>query len=630
MDEQLTLAADFEPSTYEQWRASVDAVLGRRRGDLSPQDLARLFDKVLTTRTDDGIVLQPLYRAEDVLGDPGLPGQAPFLRGRSAAGPVPSGWDIRQLVRLQPDTRATNAAVLEELESGSTSLWLDVDGQPPSVPTLDAVLSGVYLELVPIVLAPGPVATDAASSLLELWRRRDTPADEARGTLGFDPVGRAAVSGGVEDAQIGLAAATQVARQVSGEFPRVLTLVADGTVYHDAGAADADELALALATAVTYLRTLVSSGMALDAAARQIEFRLAVSDDQFPSIAKLRAARRLWARVTEVAGVSDGARGARLHAVTSAAMLTRYDPWVNLLRTTVAGFAAGVGGADALTVHPHDALLAEAGADGGLGTRLARNVQTILLEESHLGRVIDPAGGSWFVERLSHALARRAWDRFAELERNGGVVAGLDSGLVQQWLGQANARRADRVARRRQPITGVSEFPNLADQAPPAPARDVVSAAFPGVAPHFYAEDFERLRDRAATAARSGQPPTVFLATLGPLAEHAARATFCTNLFAAGGITSTTAGPVTPDAVADAFAESGARLACICGTNERYAQEAVDVARALAAAAPDRLYLAGAPGDLRADLQAAGVEEFVVAGDDAVALLDRALTAVGV
>jgi methylmalonyl-CoA mutase len=312
-------------------------------------------------------------------------------------------------------------------------------------------------------------------------------------------------------------------------------------------------------------------------------------------------------------------------------MLTRYDPWVNLLRTTVAGFAAGVGGADAVTVHPHDALVGEDGSNGAAGTRLARNVQTILIEESHLARVIDPAGGSWFVEKLTDDLARRAWERFTALERDGGVVVGLESGLVQRWLADTNARRADRVAHRRQPITGVSEFPNLADQAPPQHHRQVVPSPFPAVTPHFYAEQFERLRDRAAAAAaQSGQAPTVFLATLGPPAEHTARATFCTNLFAAGGIAASTAGTVTADSVADAFSDSGARLACICGTNERYAHEGVAVATALAAAGPARLYLAGAPGGLRADLEAAGVAEFVVAGDDAVALLDRALTAVGV
>ena len=631
VDEQLTLAAEFDASTYEQWRTSVDAILARGRGELSSEERERLFGKVLTTPTDDGIVLQPLYRAEDSPGDPGLPGRAPFLRGRTAAGPVPSGWDVRQRVRLQPSAPATNAAVLTELENGSTSIWLDADGQAPTVDALDAALSGVYLELVPIALAPGPVATDVASAMLALWSRRDVPADEARGTLGFDPVGRAAISGGVEDPQIGLATAAEVALDVRDRFPRVGTLVADGTIYHDAGAADADELALTLATALTYLRTLHSAGMSLDDAATAIGLRLAVSDNQFLSIAKLRASRRMWARVTQVAGMSDAARGARVHAVTSRAMLTRYDPWVNLLRTTVAGFAAGVGGADAVTVHPHDALVGEDGSNGAAGTRLARNVQTILIEESHLARVIDPAGGSWFVEKLTDDLARRAWERFTALERDGGVVVGLESGLVQRWLADTNARRADRVAHRRQPITGVSEFPNLADQAPPQHHRQVVPSPFPAVTPHFYAEQFERLRDRAAAAAaQSGQAPTVFLATLGPPAEHTARATFCTNLFAAGGIAASTAGTVTADSVADAFSDSGARLACICGTNERYAHEGVAVATALAAAGPARLYLAGAPGGLRADLEAAGVAEFVVAGDDAVALLDRALTAVGV
>lgn len=624
-------------ATESDWRASVDAVLARRRGDLDADALTKLFGRVLTTTTDDGIVLQPLYTADDSPDGAGLPGQAPFVRGGRASGPTPAGWDVRQRVTLGADTAATNIAALAELGNGATSLWLDLDGQAPTTDLLDAVLSGVHLELISVALAPGPAATEAATAMLGLWRRRGLSGDGARGALGFDPLGRYATSGGVEDADIGLAAAAQVAGEVRTAFPGVATLVADGSTYHDAGASEADEVALALATSTAYLRTLVTAGLDPDAALSQVEVRLSATDNQFMTIAKLRAARRVFARVAEVAGASADAPAQRLHAVSSRAMLTRYDSWVNLLRTTVAGFAAGVSGADVVTIDPHDLLLrdddagAAAGADSALSTRLARNVQVILIEESHLARVIDPAGGSWFVERLTDDLAHRAWERFQQIEDAGGMAAALTMGLVQDWLATTRSGRGERIAHRRQPITGVSEFPNLADTAPAPTQMSVGPTPFPAVAPHHYADPFERLRDRSAAHTEStGAPPTVFLATLGPLAEHTARASFATNLFAAGGVPAVNSGTVTAESVADAFAASGASLACICGSDSRYADEAVAVAEALRAAVPARLYLAGSPGDLREQLASAGVEEYVIAGGNAVELLDRALTTAGV
>jgi methylmalonyl-CoA mutase len=622
-----------EDVTEERWRASVNTVLARRRGDLSADELDRLFQKVLTTTTDDGVVLQPLYRADSRRSDPGLPGQPAYVRGISADGPTPNGWDVRQRVTVGSDVATAQAAALAELERGATSLWLDLGGQTPSADLLDTVLADVQLDLAAVVLtSSNPL--DAAQALMDVWRRRSVPAESARGCLGLDPLGRYASTGGTTDADVDVPAAAEFAHTVSGQLPHVRTLVADASIYHDAGASEADEVALAAATFTDYLRALVAAGLDIDAALGQVEVRLSASDNQFSTIAKLRAARRVVARVADVSGASSSAPVSPQHAVTSRAMLTRYDPWVNLLRTTVAGFAAGVGGADAVTVDPHDLMLRVAGQDGlddALSTRLARNVQTVLVEESHLARVIDPAGGSWFVEQLTDDLARRAWERFGEIERAGGMAAALRAGIPQQWLSETRAARSGRIAHRSQPITGVSEFPNPADTAPPPRQAASEPTPFPAVTPYQYADAFERLRDRAAAHTETtGTAPTVFVATLGPLAEHTARTAFTTNLFATAGIAAVDAGTVTVETVADAFASSGATLACICGSDKRYADDAVATAQALAAASPARLYLAGHPGDLRDALEAAGVAEYVVAGGDAPDLLDRALTAAGV
>lgn len=619
-DAPLSLASEFPPTTAEQWRSSVDAVLARGK-DLTPERLARLFSTVLTTPTDDGLVLQPLYTAAtSAAPPPSLPGQHPFVRAATAAGPLPSGWDVRARVgAADPDP---NAAVRDELANGATSVWLDLRGTTVTPGSLADLLAGVHLEMVALVLQADDPAT-ATAALAEVWADRGLPLTDARGCLGFDPLGTAAVAGTTGPVADGLAAAVRAAGTVAGSGGAVRALLADATPYHDAGASEADEVAIALATGVAYVRALVEAGLDVDTAFAQVEFRLAATDAQFPTVAKLRAARLAWARVAQAWGASEQAGAMRQHAVTSRAMLTRHDVWVNLLRSTVAVFAAGVGGADAVTALPHDTRLQQGHAPTDLARRLARNTQTILVEESHLGRVIDPAGGSWFVEDLTVGLAQRAWARFQQVEAAGGMAAALGSGLVAGWLEQTRAARAARVAHRTQPITGVSEFPLLDEQVPAAADAPAPSG---GLRLHPYAEPFEGLRDRADALAG----PSVFVAALGPLAEHTARATFATNLFAAGGIRAVDAGTVTAADVAAAFTASGAGLACIVGSNDRYAAEAVEVARALAAAQPSRLYLAGDPGDLRADLDAAGVDDYVVLGGDAVALLDAALAALEV
>jgi methylmalonyl-CoA mutase len=386
----------------------------------------------------------------------------------------------------------------------------------------------------------------------------------------------------------------------------------DALPYHEAGGSDADELGCALATGVAYLRALTDAGLDVDTAAGQLEFRYAVSADQFLGIAKLRAARRLWTRVTEVCGVAPAARAQRQHAVTAPAMMTRRDPWVNLLRTTVACFSAGVGGADAVTVAPFDSAI---GRPNDFARRIARNTQSILLEESRLAGVIDPAGGSWYVESLTEELARRAWTVFTDLERAGGIVPALASGDLADRLARTRAARAANVATRTDAITGVSEFPNLAERPVDRPSVAVATGGLPRVR---YAEDFERFRDRSdAVLADKGHRPTVFLATLGPVAAHTGRAGFAANLLQAGGIETPTAGPTDgDDAVVAAFKTSGATIACLCGTDKAYAAQVPTLAGALKAAGAVTVLLAGPPND-----EYSAVDTFLYRGCDALDVL---------
>jgi methylmalonyl-CoA mutase len=308
--------------------------------------------------------------------------------------------------------------------------------------------------------------------------------------------------------------------------------------------------------------------------------------------------------------------------------MTERDPWVNMLRVTVACLAAGAGGADAVTVLPFDSAL---GLPDDFSRKVARNTQAILLEEVNLARVIDPAGGSWYVERLTDQLARAAWDWFQQVERADGHLAALRSGLIADRIAENWAKRSADLARRREPVTGVSEFPDLAERPlvrDPAPARP--GGGLPRVR---RAAAFEALRSRSdAILAETGARPAVALAALGTPAVYTARSAFAANLFQAGGIeTPLVEAGGEPDlaALAAAFTASGARAACLCSSDALYAGHAEAAATALKAAGAAFVLLAGRPGDRRAAYQDAGVDDFVYAGCDALAALTTVYAAIG-
>lgn len=578
----LRLGAGFAAGDLAQWRRLALAVL-RKSGAAGDDTAPEAVDELLGSVTYDGIFLPALFTAADTAGLPavGWPGQTPFIRGGSAG---PRAWDVRQR-HADPDAKATREAVLADLEHGATSIWLDGIA-PGSIPE---VLDGVYLDLAPVVLDCGAGTEEAARVFLGL------PGEDKRGNLGADPLGWQAKTG--HRADLGM-----LGRLATTSPVPVATV--DATIYHEAGGSDAEELGFAAATGVAYLRALVGAGLSAGMALRQLEFRYAAGGEQFATIAKLRAARRIWARIAQVCDVPH--LGAQVqHAVTSAAMMTARDPWVNLLRTTVACFAAGVGGADAVTVLPFDARL---GLPDGFSRRIARNTSTLLVEEANVARVVDPAGGSWFVESLTDALAHAAWDVFVDVERAGGMAAALDGGLVADRVAATWQRRADRLAHRQDPITGVSEFAFLEERRPVrSPAPPPPSGGLPR---HRYAEAFEDLRDAADGTAAAGK--TVSLVTLGPVASHTARASFAANLFAAGGIR-------TVHSTVHSTVHNGPapEVACICGSDRAYAEQAEETARRLKAEGVKTVWLAGRPAGYE------HVDDYLYTGCDALAVLRR-------
>lgn len=585
-----------------------------------PADLPPEPESLLDSPTYEGFPIRALYTSLDALPESPLPGTWPFVRGGDASRDVKSGWKVAEAFPV-PGQKAVsdgNGAVLVALTEGVSALVLRVGG-PAGVAAndLERLLEGVFLDLVPIVLDAGADFTDAADAVLPQLADMD---GEQRARLsidlGADPL--TAPLSGRPSADI--AEVVAVAGKVTGYGGGVRAITVDGPTLHDLGASASWELAGAVAAGVGYLRLLGEAGLGVSDSLRQISFRLAADDDQFMTIAKFRAMRRLWARVAEVVGDPE-AGAARLHAVTSMPMMAQRDPWVNMLRTTVAAFGAGIGGADTVHVQPFDAAIPGGlpGTSANFARRIARNTQLLLLEESHLGRVLDPGGGSFFLEDLTENLAEQAWEHFQQVEARGGFADARD--LLTAEIAEVRDRRTADVNHRRKAVTGVNEYPNLDE--PPLPHHDSSTAVA------RYAVGFEALRDRSdAHLARVGSRPKVLLLPLGPLAEHNIRATFATNLLASGGIEVVNSGTVDAAAVADAVtAADGVGVAVICGTDARYGTEAAEVVAAARKAGLSRVLLAG-PEKAVAKAKAKP-DDYLTAKIDAVAALSDLLTRLG-
>jgi len=401
----------------------------------------------------------------------------------------------------------------------------------------------------------------------------------------------------------------------------------DGRAVHEAGGSEAQELAFALATGIAYLRAFEGGGLSLDQARKSLSFVLVADADEFLTIAKFRAMRRLWARVEKACGVS--AEPIELAAETAWRMTTRRDPYANMLRATLAAFSAGIGGADSIAVLPFTAAI---GLPDAFARRVARNLQHVLIEESQLWRVADAAAGSGAFETLTDALARKAWELFQEIEREDGILDCLTRGKLQARIGAARATREREISRRQAPITGVSEFALLSETKvevlTPARERPFASSyplreRFEALPQIRFAEPFDRLRDRSdAYLSRTGRRPAVFLANLGGAASFASRRLFAKSLFEGGGIEAIeNEKPATLSGIIDAFRASDALLACLCSSDEVYAQQGVEAARALKEAGAARLAIAGDRRDLAERLSGAPIDLFVFAGCEALQLL---------
>ena len=688
----------FAHASYEDWRRAAEQTLK-----------GVPFEQRLITKTYEGLQLQPLYTTDTVADLPqlaSLPGEPPFLRGTSALGYLTQPWHVAQELPY-PTATAVNQAAREDLPRGLTVLHVPLDQatlrglDPDQAPTplvgqggaslasvadFLALLDGIDLTQTPLYLAAGGSALPLLALLLAALATRGSTPDQLHGCLAMDPLGSLATQGSLSaplpQIYADMAALTSWA---ATHAPRLRTIEVAAHAYHNAGASAVQDLACALATGVAYLRAMQAHGLSVDLVAPRMQFAFSIGAPFFIEIARLRAARMLWARIVAAFGGSEQAQQLTLHARTSAWTKSRADAYNNMLRATSEAFAAVVGGCTSLHVSPFDEAL---GLPDEFSRRIARNVQIILREECSFGRLVDPSGGSWAVERLTDELAREAWSLFQELERRGGMAAALAEGFPQAQIATTRSERMNQIALRREVIVGVNMYAHLKER--PVAARPVDAVALqaerrvtlthyraaadngalqtalaaltgaageqllaatlaaakagatlgalvaarttqagPSVEPlpaQRGAEQFEGLRSAAeAYAVRNGAPPAVFLATMGPLSQSKARADFATSFFEAGGFAVVSgSGYATPAAAAEAALASDASIVVICATDEAYPALVPALAGRIKAERPDTtLVLAGYPTDQLPTYQAAGIDEFIHLRADCYAILAR-------
>ena len=615
----LSLAAEFPPTGQAEWRKLVEAALK-----------GASFEKRLVSETYDGLRVEPLY--------PRAVGVNP-VAGRTPG----AAWTLMQRVD-HPDPAAANAQALQDLENGATGLTLVMAGSvsahgyglDASPATLERVLKDVELDAgITIDFNLSPATRAAVQHVAALVKSRKISPGSVDLCASINPIGGFAASGSSPRPWSELSKTfARLVRELADQGFGGPFAVADGRIINNAGGSEAQELAFAIASAVDYLRALAASGVTLDAARGMIYFRLSADADEFLTIAKFRALRKLWARVEDACGLAP--KPAYVAAETAWRMMTKRDVAVNMLRMTIAVSAAGLGGADSITALPHTAAL---GLPDAFARRIARNTQLILLEESNLAKVADPAAGSGAIEDLTGKLCTAAWTQFQELEAAGGVWAGLTRGLVQKNVATVRAERQKSAARRKDALTGTSDYPDLQEK--PATVLDVAPVATPKEnaaavtiepLPRIrMAEPFEALRDASdRMLAKTGARPKLFLANLGKLADFTARAMFAKNFYEAGGIEAAgNDGFKDRAAMVAAFKASGARLTCLCSSDAVYAKQATEAAKALAAAGAI-VHLAGRPGEREAEWQKAGVKTFIFMGCDVVSTLQAAHDILGV
>ncbi len=660
----LDLKKDFPPNTYEQWKAAAEALL---KG--AP------FEKKLITRTYEGIDLQPIYNKDDIKDLPHLkqfPGAGTFIRGTQASGYTQRAWNISQeLTNNTPEE--LNQIALSALEEGQSELNIPKaqNGRQVfhSLEDMRIAFSGIHLEMISLFFQPETSVLPLASLLFAYAREKGLKKEELTGCIGSDPLGELASKGtlpiSLDQSYWEMAALTAYAIKKS---PQLQTILVQGHPYHESGGSAVQEIAFSIATGIDYIRNLQKLGFELDEIAPRFRFSLSIGSNYFMEIAKLRSFRHLWAQIIKAFGGAPESASTHIHSRTANWNKTLFDPYVNVLRGTTEAFSAIVGGCDGLHVSPFDQVIRTPDEQS---RRIARNTQIILQEECDMTHVIDPAGGSSYIEWLTDQISQKAWELLQEIESKGGMAQALSAGIPQKMISAIAQKRDQNISRRKDVFVGTNMYANATEEplaqsqetssdikkstAPEKQKDDLpdllpllsenpdsrfLEAAIKSVKTGTTAEDlgqvllsgktsapkitpltvfrgaekYEKLRLASkAFGEKTGSPPTILQANIGPSRTYRMRADWTTSFFVAGGFN--VLGDTdfkTPEDACNHFLDTKTQIVIITSTDDTYASIVSDMAKKLKAAREDCIILvAGLPGDHESEWRSAGVDDFV-------------------
>jgi methylmalonyl-CoA mutase len=609
----MSLLSEFPSHTYEQWHAAAEALL---KG--AP------FEQKLVSKTYEDITIQPIYRREDIAElehRKHFPGSSSLVRGSRADGFLKAGWEVSQ--ELNASTPAElNALIHDGLNGGQSELnILFTNGlKLDNAADVKLAFNGVALDAISIWWQSGPASSTISPLIIQAAKELGVSPDKLRGGFENDPFAEWISNGSLIPKRFDEIAALTKAT------PSLRTLSIQGDIYHNAGATATQELGYIIATLVAYIEEMKTRGISPAVTLSKTRIRLSIGSDYFMEIAKIRAARWLWSKVASAYGVENAP--VHIHASTSKWNKTTYDAHTNMLRVTAEAFAAVVAGVDSLHIGPFDEI---SGKTDEFSRRIARNLHTILREECGLDQVIDPSGGSTYIEWLTDKLAAKSWEIFQDIEKQGGMQIALESGTVQQTVQSIAMAKFQNIRRRKDKIVGVNLYPDLkgnklaGDRTP--------TAASSSLPPRRAAEEYEALRDAsAAFAAKTGAAPAILQLNIGPSRNYRLRADWTAAFFEAAGFAVDGKRDFKSiDEAVSALTETKAAIAVITSDDATYLENVEPLAQALKAAKPAiHLLLAGAPGENEAIWRAAGVNDFVNVRSNNYELNEQLLKIAGV
>lgn len=670
LSEKPDLGVHFPSPPLTQWAELVEKIMKGRSVES------------MTVESDEGIPIRPLYTSTSASLGARWPDSPPYTRGSGVLARRQAGWDLCQVYDLA-ELSFVKERIKQDVSRGVNSVWLRIrDGQDfglavDDLPGLESVLSSIDLKAVPVVLDGGKYAWPLFCALNKIAKDQNLAADELSGAVHFDPLSDLLGHGSLKGESIALDDLSHALKLRPTLCPALNLLSISSLGLHNAGASGAQELGFTLSSLVYYLRAMEARGLAPEEVVPAARVSLGLGRDMFREIAKTRALRALWSRVLELCGVAPELGAVHIHGVSSGTTQSQRDPWVNMLRSTSEAFAGTVAGVDTLTILPFDRSL---GAPSSLGYRMAGNLQILLSEEAHLGRVADPAGGSWFIEELTKSICEKAWSFFQCIEAKGGVVKALSQGFIGGEIAKVVATRRKAISRRKAAIVGVSEFPesgpleqraipnerpkSTVETLPKAEATLSVDSEerylgtvrsleaqssfhslfcarrlgeeveMTPIPPFKWAADWEALRAKSDQIFNSsGTRPRVYLAKIGALRDYKARAAFAERFFVAGGfeIADENCAGEPGKCVAEfqSISEGQSMGIVLCGGDNDYSKSAAEWAKAFASVNPAFIALAGRGGENEEKWRDAGIAPFIHIGCDGIEILTELQKRVG-